>query len=170
MLIASSLLVLVLSGCTSPAAEEENDGPAGPVPLKDYGTTMVACMSENGWDVSTDYTNSVFPADVANGIPVEQATQYESDLQACTTKFGFDETRKPTSQQLEDLYALEVEARDCIVGEGYPLPEMPSLATFKDTYGTSEGWDPVKHVPPGDPAGEQVLFTKCPPPGWFLPF
>lgn len=102
---------------------------------------MVACMSDRGWEVSTDYSNGVFPTDVTQGIPAQQASQYDDDLDECTALYGFDQPRIPTQEQMEELYELETVARQCVIDEGYDLPPMPSLATFTESYGTGEGWD-----------------------------
>lgn len=166
LLTAAALLTLGVAGCAAAESTQISKNP----PMKDFGTVMVACMSEKGWEVSTDYTNSIFLTDVKNGIPPEQASRYEEDRSSCVSKYGFNEPRVPTDAQLSELYELEVEARECMISEGYSLPEMPSLLTFKENYGKADGWDPVKYITPGDPYADQLLFTKCPPPGWFLPF
>lgn len=160
--------MMLLSACSAgaPAVEATRSF----APLKDYGSLMVSCMSEAGWEVSTDYSNSVFITDVAQGIPPQQADRYNSDLKACSGRYGFDKPRQPTEGQLEELYAAEQSARTCMIVLGYSIEEMPSLATFLDSYGTPDGWDLVAELDFNDPTEEMTAFSKCPPPAWFPNF
>ncbi|GAB3535237.1 hypothetical protein GCM10027403_12470 [Arthrobacter tecti] len=53
---------------------------------------------------------------------------------ACSAELGFDKIQAPeyTDAFLTEKYQETVEARDCLVSEGYSPPQLPSMQAFKD--------------------------------------
>jgi hypothetical protein len=160
-------MLVVLVGCAgSPPQAESTPVAATSAPKAQFAELMGGCMTDFGWDVTVTNDLSIYPSDVENGIPSGQMDQYSEDLHSCLAKTGFDVPSDPTDSQLSALYEGEIDARECLIGEGYSIPEMPSEETFVSTYGTLDAWDVQSYITLPSQADYDKLYAACPLPAW----
>jgi hypothetical protein len=165
--LVSVLSVSLLSGCTLEASTDASPpSTATSAPKTQFADLMGSCMRESGWDVTITADLSIFPSDVENGLPAGQLDQYSNDLHTCLSETGFDAPSNPTDSQLEDLYEGDALARQCLIDEGHPIPEMPSKATYVSAYGTIDAWDVQEYVTLSSQAEYDKLYAICPLPAW----
>ncbi len=117
---------------------------------------LAECLTEKGWSVSVAPTGGV-----GGELPNDQLDKYLEDLSACESATGI--TDEPfTDEQLTTLYEEYSKVKDCLTEAGYPVPETPSLQTFKDTYGVDgQTWDVYSEVSKGDMG---AALAACPQP------
>lgn len=159
-LIATGVL---LAGC---AASEP--GPRPSHPLAEYAERVTACLQDRGWDAVATFDNTVTSGDPKTGIPPEQLTAYQAAEQECIDELGYGEPRTPTTEQLREMYQLDIAERECMIDLGFDIAELPSEQVYIETFGTASGWDIGQQVPVFPTQQEyQRVWTACPPPQWF---
>lgn len=157
--------VIVLAGCAAPESESS---PSPSHPIGEYAQRVAACLQERGWDAVATFDNSVASGDPKVGIPTDQLSAYQAAEEECATQLGYQEPRIPTSDQIREMYQLDVAARECMLSLGFDIPEMPSEQVYLETFGTASGWDIVTKVPTfPTPEEYERVWTACPPPLWF---
>ncbi len=161
-LIASTALV---AGCVATDAEPATS-PSHPVAA--YAELVAECLQERGWDAVATFDNSVTSGDPKTGIPADQLSAYQAAEQECVDELGYGEPRTPTTDQVHEMYRLDLEARDCMIELGFDIPVMPSEQVYVETFGTASGWDIGQQVPAfSSPTEYERVWTACPPPQWF---
>jgi hypothetical protein len=66
------------------------------------------------------------------------------------------------------MYEREIAARDCIVGLGFDVAEMPSEQSYVESFNAADRWDIVQQIPPfASKAEYERVWSECPPPLWF---
>ncbi|MFX0537638.1 hypothetical protein ACQBAT_01365 [Ornithinimicrobium sp. Y1847] len=77
----------------------------------------------------------------------------------------------PTPKDLEGLYGLQLQTRDCLLAEGYAVVEPPSedvwIEETLNVYRALNSTDPGDVRPPWSPHDglDPTAYTLCPPPG-----
>jgi len=161
-LIASTALLV---GCTAPGVEP---APSPSHPIAEYAERVAACLQERGWDAIATFDNSVTSGDQKTGIPADQLSAYQVAERECVDELGYGEPRTPTTDQIREMYGLDIEARECMIELGFDIPEMPSEQVYLETFGTASGWDIGQQVPTfSTPTEYERVWTACPPPLWF---
>jgi hypothetical protein len=130
-------------------------GPVSEGPKSSWATEFSACMSERGWTVSIESDGGV-----VGEYPESQRAIYELDTAECSNAAGADVV--PTEAQFEAGYKALLANRECIVGEGYDLPEAPTYQAWREIDGK---WNPFLDLP--EITGEQLdaLIAVCEPVG-----
>jgi len=130
------------------------------------GELVYACLVDRGWaqvQLSDD-------GGVSANIPEDQSDAYNEDQDACNAEAG---ARYPfpqvTEKSLRERYALEVENRECLMGEGYTISEPPSVDVWIDQINGSSAdvWLPYYEVLTSSDVNTgnlAALYEKCPDP------
>ncbi|MBW1637817.1 hypothetical protein G3H63_01780 [Microbacterium resistens] len=159
-------IALTLTGCTSgdvPQLPSEQPPALGfDVGSKpDFGTTMVACMSEKGWPVSLG-TDGSFKTDT---FPSEQQDAYTADHEECLDSGGFNEQPPTlTDTQVREVYQHMLWEWKCLNDNGYD-PETPlSEQSYLDDYHTHGSlWTPYsQYTATLSEDNITELFATCP--------
>ncbi len=143
------------------AGESARYGPNvyGPARQMAQADLLEACMLERG-----------FPA-VRQGIAVgfrvlaEQREYYEAALKDCSVIVD-DAFPEPPLLTGSAYYDALVDARECLTGIGYSLPQPPSLDTFLESLsGGSPPWSPYMDLPDSLSQEEwNNALASCPQP------
>ena len=114
-------------------------------------------MSDLGWDSVRDADGGVITS-----VPSEQRSAYTAARDQCLELIGASDRPVPTAGQLKRLYEAQLDTRDCLLREGFSLPEPPSEQVFLESVGA---WSPYVALP--DTAlssGFDELMKRCPQP------
>lgn len=137
-------VVLVVTACSpsndGAGIQTATTGPADPVQLRqlpDAGVVARAlgeCMRERGWEVVIDDTGVEF-----GPLPDEQDDARKKDMRECDdalVESGVipDPERPPSDEILRGVYAEELAFSACLVDNGYPVPDVPSWETYRDSW------------------------------------
>lgn len=163
--ILAALATGALASCT-PKGDQDiatNDLP----PLSEYSSLVASCLKERGWDAEATSDNSVVAAPVDAGLPEGQLEPYQADLSSCERELGYDVAREPSQEQLVATHTATVEARACMLQQGYETPQVPSEGAFIDSYLEGEPWQITEFLPELSPDDAEGLFAICPPPEYF---
>jgi hypothetical protein len=131
------------------------------------GEMIFACMQEAGW------SNLVLDADgsISGHVPVEQSAKYDADQAACQAKAAKAYPPAPMSDRaIRERYALEVQTRECLIGQGYDISEPPSEQTWVEQFSNSSKglWLPYWEIftqSKLNAGAVAALKVKCPDPG-----
>ena len=142
--------VAVLAGCASAPGTSAAD-------RYQFGTDYPACMSDLGWDSSTDADGGVITS-----IPSGQRSAYEAARDQCLELIGANDRPAPSADQLAALYEAQLVTRECLTAQGYSLPEPPSQQVFLESSGA---WSPYTSLP-SEALSEKFeeLTAACPQP------
>lgn len=123
----------------------------------EWGTTMAACMTEQGFGATVRSDGGISYDLTAPGQDEAQAiAKYTCDLQ-----YPVEQT-KVTDAQLRILYDYNVgELVPCLEGQGYPVSQAPSFTTYKASYET-QPWVPYSDVPAMSQDQFDELNRVCP--------
>lgn len=168
-LMIVALLVTTIAGC-SDGQTKGGDVVPGDGTLRDWATGMARCMNDLGWDVIAGFDNSIAPADVVNGIPQEQLGRYQADREKCSHKLGYDKVRVPSEAQARTMYSMERTFRECLIAQGFDIPDLPSEATYLEKLFAGEPFDSASFVPHVRQSEYERVFTTCKSPLWFPPY
>ena len=140
--VVAAVVVGALSGCTVDAPEPDStvptETPGSPGNLADKPPEQMSsveaaqvvgqCLIDQGWDVQIGRTSTNHKG------PPEQADLFQEALfESHESIFGHIESGPEyTDEFLERNHQAQIEARDCLIGEGYSPPEVPSLQRYKD--------------------------------------
>lgn len=162
--------LLALAGCAgeeaSPAAQEYAS--LNVTLLEDNANEVVECVKERtGFEVTADPDGSVGYTN--EDVPESQYEIVDAAIPECFEELGFITDGVLSDEQKTRMYALQVEARNCLAEQGYDTPEPPSEAVYLDTYGTPEYWAPWGHMGNYQLSSEEMttLLAACPDPGAF---
>ncbi len=132
--------------------------------LEEYSLRKAECIRDRGFEaeatgVGDDWGVSMF-------APLGQVEALEIASDQCEEELG-PPPEPPPLPDLETRYALTVEARDCLVGLGYSIPQPPSFDTWADDAAVSGPWSPYEYISDGLSEEEWGrLNQQCPqPPG-----
>ena len=128
--------VAFLTGCASAATAQHSQ------PLKTTPHMMelqFECLKAKGWDVK--FENNA----ISGSIPRAQRSKYESDVEVCLKKAGFDPNAPLTDAVYQQTYDIYSRIASCLKEHGWATPAKPSLAAFKATY-DSAPWIPWSEV------------------------
>lgn len=154
----------------TPSSYTDNVGPDGLINGKTIselsGEVAFECMQDLGW------TSLVLGADGFSGnVPEEQGARYDSDLVVCFAEAEAAYPPVPMSERaIRERYALEVEARFCLIELGYAISEPPSEQAWVEQFNGGEGellWLPYAEVFAQaniTQSEEAELKTACPDP------
>jgi hypothetical protein len=131
------------------------------------GEMIFACMQEAGW------SNLILDADgsISGHVPVEQSAKYDADQAACQAKAAKAYPPAPMSERaIRERYALEVQTRECLIGQGYDISEPPSEQTWVEQFSNSSKglWLPYWEIfiqSKLNAGAVAALKVKCPDPG-----
>lgn len=162
-------IALGMSACAgSPAATPDASVPEpnpsqGPKlysgPPDQYFAQLADCIRDAGFSAEVSADGSSMSFDYGT---VEQRPAYEAAKAACDAEIGLPLPPEPLSEpQIRERYAFLVEARTCLIAQGYDLPEPPTEDVFVETYG-SDPWSPFSDVPVMDQEAWEALTAICP--------
>ncbi|BDZ54712.1 hypothetical protein GCM10025870_17850 [Agromyces marinus] len=143
-------------------------GEDGLIEGKTYGQLVgpitYDCMVDNGWvDLVLDEDGSF-----GGTVPPEQREQYQADLEDCDAKaqlkYPMPET---TEDDMRERYVFELETRKCLMAQGYPISEPPSVEKYIEQNQTGELWMPYSELPASLKQAEyKRLREVCPDPAY----
>ncbi|QAV70704.1 hypothetical protein ESZ53_09810 [Salinibacterium sp. UTAS2018] len=126
-----------------------------------------ACMSEFGWLPIEDG-----PGAGGVTVPEGQGDQYDANLEECVAEASATFPPAPMSERaIRERYSLELEARLCLMQQGYEISEPPSeqawVEQFAGDISASPLWLPYFEIIT-DPAVSQATLAElrvaCPGP------
>ena len=157
--LASALLVLVISSCASPGSNSTDTSGDG---IDQAAADMVACLTDRGWDVEADPVNGGISA---IEIPPSQQSAYDADYEECNTE-ALADLPDFTRDVAEDFYDDLVASGECLKELGYSVPEPPSKQASVDSMLDGDIidplWDPYSKIA-GSGVWEDAL-EECPQP------
>lgn len=128
-LVTGAVLAVVTSGCTSPEATSQADGPVWVEPAwmsearqaeDEFERALAACMRDAGHPVE------IHPGGAVSGLPGGTAADDAFDL--CAEQQRDD---SPLSdEQLRLQYDRALDTRECLLARGYTISEAPTLETW----------------------------------------
>jgi hypothetical protein len=167
--LVTSVTLFVLTGsflaaCSGIQERTEPTEPAStPLSMSPRGDMLYHCLRQKGWDVEIEWDGGVI-AD-SESIPIAQEPIYSADSADCLaqveTVFAVDFAGKRA------LYEAEVKTRDCLILNGYDIPEAPTEQVYVDNYDVDlwMAWSYV-NLRNMDEASYRALNTLCPQPQW----
>lgn len=120
------LAVTALAACTSAPPP-----PAADPSRADYGTLMVECLRDAGYDASASGSGVTIASHPSQQSAVSDA------LAKCEESLGYADMGRLTDEQLKQLYALELKTQECLASLGY-VTVLPSEQVFVDSYYDTE--------------------------------
>lgn len=123
----------------------------------EWGTTMASCLTAQGFGVQVmddgGLAHDPVPADQSQAQAV---AKYTCEVQYPVHQLG------PTDADLRVLYDWNVDDLiPCLEGQGYPISEAPSFATYKDDYERA-AWVPYTEVPLVSQEQFDEINSVCP--------
>ena len=109
-------------------------------------------MADEGWTTTIEADGGV-----VGEYSDAQASAFLAASDRCSEK-NATKPREATEADFEAIYPALLELRDCIIGEGYPLPSAPSYQVFRDGGG---GWSPYLDIAPIPNDEMEVLQGVC---------
>lgn len=157
-LIPTAALAIALAGCGSnePAVQAEEPQPEA------QQMEVVNCLTDLGYDV-TALDDGGVEVQLSSSQPAEQ---YQSDFADCQATVGLETEVAPlTTEQLQDVYAQTRSTAECLEGEGYEMPDLPSEQYFVDNY-YPDPYVPFAFLPQDSITQEEIdrLMIECPQP------
>lgn len=122
---------MMLTACVANATAREDTG------VPEWSDSFSACMSQAGWSVSVRSDGGV-----ESEYPESQRPVYEAQAALCADQAGSG--IKPTEEEFEVGYEGLIEDHECIVKEGYSLPQPPSYQAWREIDGQ---WNPFMDLP-----------------------
>ncbi|WP_157981693.1 hypothetical protein [Protaetiibacter intestinalis] len=129
---------------------------------EEWATTVVACLSEEGFDAEAKPDGGIF-YDYGS-----QRAAYAMALYVCTTKYPVDPRylQPLTDEQLAELYAYSSQTlKPCLEAQGLVVPDLPSLQVYLDAHGGVEAWNPYADPTHAIDSSEKwdEISANCPP-------
>lgn len=163
---------VAVAGCSSigPIAEEYRA--LSIQPLLDSQRQVQACVAEKGFTIGLR-PDGAFRY-TSDEIPEEQEKFLDVAIEECGKKFPPGARDEPwPREKLPKLYALEMEAVECVRGLGLTVTDPPSEQRFIDAYGTSQAWSARGAALTENKLNEEAyiqVVIKCPDPESFGKF
>lgn len=155
-LVMVSTLVLALASCSSPAPNLDK-----PLANNDAYNKVVECLSDRGYKATYDEFDESIGIEAG---PSQDAETVRKDLTECRTASGFDPSPEPlTEEQVQKVYEMTLDTRDCLLREGYDIPDVPTEQKFAEIY-ESEPFVPYAYLPALSQEDLEALELKCPQP------
>ena len=138
----------------------------------EVGAVAEECFAEAGFEVRSVANGEGF--DVVSQVSGDQGKVLSLAHYVCTARFFVDPyyMQLPTRDQIRVTYEYYIEVLSpCLGGQGYEVPEPPSLETFIAQHWTPEEWTPYKAagIDSQEPGIYELLYEgTCrsgPPPG-----
>ncbi len=137
--------------------------PAGAVraSVRDRQETKLACIRSFGFAAELDQTDLGIVAD----LPPEQQDEYFDVLDICRRRLfaelGVSEV--PSREELTAHYRAYLYVRECMIAEGYPVDDPPSLEVYVESHGAAwHPYDAVMAGGQGSPGFFSGLEETCP--------
>ena len=152
------VIALALASCSA-----TSEPPVDEVLNTSRAAVIVGCLADRGWDLSVRFDGGVSISDV----PEEQQGPLLADVRECEEEFPY---QAPTASQIREIYAAELDNRECLIDLGYEIGPPPSEQAFVDTFGTAERWYAMTDAHPEsmDAGTYEKVFSACVPPAWTL--
>ncbi|XBH22977.1 hypothetical protein V5R04_07135 [Jonesiaceae bacterium BS-20] len=133
--------------------------------LETNAEQVVTCVElRTGFLVTADKDGSV--GYLSRDVPESQHALVDEAIPECFEDLGFSDSEEPSETQKERLLGLQLEARKCLQGLGFEIPEPPSLSTYIEDYGGPDHWAPWRYMGNYQMSHEKSLeiFEQCPDP------
>jgi len=161
-------VAFTLTGCTAETSTRTDSTPLAATATVAADNSLVRgaqeladCLKELGWEIGEVKFDGTFTATVTK----EQNAKYAADFAACSAESQGDEPEL-TSAQIDELYALEAKAVECLASIGYEV-ELPSRQSYIDAFYSTEAFTSNGELG-ALPEGEYTTVnTTCPPPSWY---
>lgn len=178
--IASSEATSPAPAPTGGAAQSENAASEHPLPqvVTGYGDFSGVSFHDMDWALWAQrvvecLNDHGFAAEVIAGpgigyqqIPVDQNQAMQAMQKACEAGMNVPKAEPRSREQLAEIYAYRVVAlRDCLLGEGYDIPEPPTFETWLETRSDPEDhYNVWRHVPDAGNIGGSWdhVTVRCP--------
>ncbi|MCD1570799.1 hypothetical protein [Agromyces mediolanus] len=128
---------------------------------------MYDCMVDAGWVNLTVADDG----SMSGEVPAAQSEQYDTDFAECQAQVDRNyPIPEMTDSAIRERYAREVEARDCLIAQGYSVSEPPSEQVWVETFTSDPAslWLPYFEVftqAQLSASEEKQLKRACPDPG-----
>lgn len=177
---ASSATASPSATATGGAIDGERRGTDAPLPstITGYGDFSGVAFHEMDWSLwarrVVDCLNDHgFAARVVPGpginyqqIPRDQNQAMQAMQEACEDAMNVPERQPRSREQLAEIYAYRVVAlRECVVGQGYDIPEPPTFETWLETRSDPDDhYNVWRHVPDAGNLGKSWdhVTVRCP--------
>lgn len=149
-------LTLVLAGGVGLTACSAQTAGGDGETIPSWADTFSACMTQAGWSVSIRSDGGV-----ESEYPESQRAVYEAQASLCADQAGSGAI--PTEEEFGLGYEGLLDDHQCIVNEGYTLPQPPSYQSWREMDGL---WNPFMDVPLDLTEDQlQALIDRCTPTG-----
>ena len=128
---ATLALLFLTIGCSSEESEpvDASRRPGNKAEGFPFERAMAACIQDNGIDAELFPDGSVH-FDSKGTLSREESRALSDQCHQRLEDEGFIVHEEPTNESRERNYNEHVALRECLVGLGYAIPELPSFKTF----------------------------------------
>lgn len=161
-------VLVLLVGC---ARDEEGqqtsvDRRAEQESIRAYFAGMAPCLTEKGFPATANPEGD----GMSINVPVEQEADMRIIQAQCEQQIGPVPDPIPlTDDEIQRVYRGSLEVYDCLVANGYPAVEPPSLKTFVEQYRAASNdrgpWTP--YASRDNPRVDPAAIEDCPEPDPF---
>lgn len=151
-----SILVLFVAVAAACSSAEPADEAPDELTLEEFlaidtegiNRAFDECLESKGW-----------PIEPGGGVlvPEEQMEQYDRAALECQHEVagaGVVPDRPVSREVHEYFYAEGLGFNECLLANGFPTPEVPTLEAFLEMLGRDEWWDPFAEVRLADRAAD----------------
>ena len=117
---------------------------------------MAACVIDQGFPVRLEDDGILF-----GDVPADQNAEASRTLDRCMDGLNLPEFEWPDADQLLEIYAFSLAVRDCLIAEGFEVPEPPGFDAWAESY-TTGPWSPYEFVGSGYGPDWVSINTICP--------
>lgn len=171
--MAPLLVVAAIAACSEGSEDRDNRPETSQTQSvmteEEAALAMQACLEDLGYALGPD-----------GSIVGRQSAEHLEDIVACLVEV--EGPRVPlTEGDLQELYQVRLESKDCLEAEGYEIPDPPSLDVFIESYEAIQAlgptirsdediigpWFPHAFVSPNTgvaPSEYERLLEACPEP------
>ncbi|QSB14301.1 hypothetical protein JQS43_22800 [Natronosporangium hydrolyticum] len=122
--VGAILGLLLVAGCTTGDPVESSTDLAS----QPFTHEFRDCMTAKGWQPSEDTGQSL-----SYSYPSEQREQFNADHEECEGEAGLSAELPPMSRTEAEEYAAALfDHYDCVIKQGYSLPDPPSMQAAID--------------------------------------
>lgn len=162
------MLVLAMSGCSTPANEPASTAAPlntpswaqGPPDSGLVAQRMADCVTAAGFDVSLSGSSYTFTG------PPEQTDAFLAAADDGYIELGYADTVAPelTDEVIARAHAREIESHACLTAPGFEIQAVPSLPAYSDLLLGDRQYSTWSSLPPMGESELADVARSCPDP------